>query len=150
MVDFVIVPDCFAAPMGYFVLMYRETTHGIEVTVRPEFLDSESDAEKSRWFWAYTIIVANHTNDTYQLESRFWHITNALGVVEEVSGMGVIGEQPVLTPGDSFQYTSGCPLNTPSGTMIGHYIMRRNDGRSITVDVPPFSLDLPDVPKTLN
>ncbi|MEM8540959.1 MAG: Co2+/Mg2+ efflux protein ApaG [Pseudomonadota bacterium] len=130
--------------------MYRETTNGIEVTVRPEYLDSESDAEKSRWFWAYTIIVANHTNDTYQLESRYWHITNALGVVEEVSGMGVIGEQPVLTPGDSFQYTSGCPLNTSSGTMMGHYVMRRDDGRSITVDVPPFSLDLPDAPRILN
>ncbi len=130
--------------------MYRETTNGIEVTVRPEFLDSESDADKSRWFWAYTIIVANHTDDTYQLESRFWRITNALGVVEEVSGMGVIGEQPVLSPGDSFQYTSGCPLNTPSGMMIGHYVMRRDDGASIMVDVPAFSLDLPDIPRVLN
>lgn len=130
--------------------MYRETTNGIEITVRPEFLESESSPEKARWFWAYTIIVANHSDETFQLESRYWHITNALGEVEEVSGPGVIGEQPVLDPGDSFQYTSGCPLNTPSGTMVGHYIMRRDDGGSMRANVPAFSLDLPDVVRVLN
>ena len=98
--------------------MYRETTDGIEVTVRPDFLDEESEPDDGRWFWAYTVVIANHSEETVQLESRYWRITNALGAVEEVSGPGVIGEQPVLSPGDSFQYTSGCPLNTPSGTMV--------------------------------
>lgn len=130
--------------------MYRQTTHGIEVTARPEFLEDESAPEKSRWFWAYTIIISNHSERTVQLESRFWRITNAAGKVEEVSGPGVIGEQPILTPGDSFQYTSGCPLDTESGTMFGHYIMRLADGNSLVVKIPPFSLDLPSKKRTLN
>ena len=130
--------------------MYRKTTDGIEVTVRPEFLEGESSPEESRWFWAYTVVISNHSEMTVQLESRYWRITNALGEIEEVSGAGVIGEQPTLTPGDSFQYTSGCPLNTTSGTMIGHYVMRRNDGMSLLAQIPPFSLDIPDIARTLN
>lgn len=130
--------------------MYRESTHGIEVTVRPEFLEDESDAEAGRWFWAYTVVVANHSAQTVQLISRYWQITNALGSVEEVQGPGVIGEQPVLSPGDSFQYTSGCPLNTNSGTMTGHYIMRLESGEEIKTRIPAFSLDLPNKSRTLN
>lgn len=130
--------------------MYRETTNGIEVTVRPDFLDQESDPDQSRWFWAYTVVIANHSPETVQLESRYWRITNAVGEVEEVSGPGVIGEQPVLSPGDSFQYTSGCPLNTSSGTMAGHYVMRRESGERLQAMIPPFSLDLPNVARTIN
>ena len=130
--------------------MYRLRTNGIEVTVRPEFLDQESDPDNGRWFWAYTVIVSNHSADTVQLERRYWRITNAFGQVEEVSGDGVIGEQPVLTPGDSFQYTSGCPLNTPSGTMVGHYVMRRDGGSAFEVAIPAFSLDVPDPRRILN
>ncbi|MEM5500010.1 MULTISPECIES: Co2+/Mg2+ efflux protein ApaG [Ahrensia] len=130
--------------------MYRQTTHGIEITVRPEFLEEESAREQLRWFWAYTVIIANHSERTVQLESRYWRITNAAGEVEEVSGLGVIGEQPVLGPGDSFQYTSGCPLNTASGTMFGHFIMRLNDGNSLVAKIPPFSLDLPGAKRVLN
>lgn len=130
--------------------MYRETTHGIEVTVRPDYLDQESDADQGRWFWAYTVIIANHSDVTVQLESRYWRITNALGEVQEVSGPGVIGEQPVLGPGDSFQYTSGCPLNTPSGTMVGHYIMRAENGERLRASIPAFSLDMPNTIRTLN
>ncbi len=132
--------------------MYRIRTEDIEVTVRPEFLDQESDAGQGRWFWAYTIIIANHSEETVQLVSRYWRITNALGHVEEVQGEGVVGEKPVLTPGDSFQYTSGCPLNTPSGTMVGHYTMRRDGGEGPAFDVaiPAFSLDVPNRRRTLN
>ncbi|MCR9123914.1 MAG: Co2+/Mg2+ efflux protein ApaG [Phyllobacteriaceae bacterium] len=130
--------------------MYRETTDGIEVTVRPDFLDEESEPDDGRWFWAYTVVIANHSDETVQLESRYWRITNALGAVEEVSGPGVIGEQPVLSPGDSFQYTSGCPLNTPSGTMVGHYVMRRQSGERMRARVPAFSLDVPNVVRTIN
>ncbi|MEM1377302.1 MAG: Co2+/Mg2+ efflux protein ApaG [Pseudomonadota bacterium] len=130
--------------------MYRETTNGIEVTVRPEFLDEESDPGSSRWFWAYTVIVANHSDQTVQLLARYWQITNALGQVEEVRGPGVIGEQPILEPGDSFQYTSGCPLNTPSGTMVGRYTMQDQNSERFTVNIPGFSLDLPDMARTLN
>ena len=130
--------------------MYRETTDGIEITVRPDFLDQESDPDEGRWFWAYTVVIANHSDDTVQLESRYWRIINAVGEVEEVSGPGVIGEQPILSPGDSFQYTSGCPLNTPSGTMAGHYVMRRESGERLRAMIPPFSLDMPNVTRTIN
>ena len=130
--------------------MYRETTQGIEVTVRPDFLDQESDPEEGRWFWAYTVVIANHSEETVQLESRYWRITNAIGEVQEVSGPGVIGEQPILSPGDSFQYTSGCPLNTPSGTMVGHYVMRGESGGRMRAMIPAFSLDMPNVARTLN
>ena len=130
--------------------MYRETTQGIEVTVRPDFIDQESDPDEGRWFWAYTVVIANHSNDTVQLESRYWRITTAVGDVQEVSGPGVIGEQPILSPGDSFQYTSGCPLNTPSGTMVGHYVMRRRSGERLRAHIPPFSLDMPNVARTIN
>lgn len=130
--------------------MYREKTQGIEVTVRPDFIDQESDPDEGRWFWAYTVVIANHSNDTVQLESRYWRITNAMGDVQEVSGPGVIGEQPILSPGDSFQYTSGCPLNTPSGTMVGHYVMRRESGETLRAHIPPFSLDMPNAVRTIN
>ena len=85
-----------------------------------------------------------------RLETRHWRITNAVGHVEEVNGPGVVGEHPVLAPGDTYQYTSGCPLNTPSGTMVGHYVMKRDDGTKIRVNIPPFSLDRPDLVRTLN
>ena len=130
--------------------MYRETTDGIEITVRPDFLDQESDPDQGRWFWAYTVLIANHSDQTVQLESRYWRITNAIGEVQEVAGPGVIGEQPMLEPGDSFQYTSGCPLNTSSGTMVGHYVMRRQNGERLRAFIPAFSLDMPDMGRTLN
>ena len=130
--------------------MYRLRTKGIEVTVRPEFLEQESDPDAGRWFWAYTIIIANHSGDTVRLKSRYWRITNAFGQVEEVRGEGVVGEQPVLTPGDSFQYTSGCPLNTPSGTMVGHYEMVTQGDEPFDVAIPAFSLDMPNPKRVLN
>ena len=130
--------------------MYREITNGIEITVEPHYLEEQSDPDAHRYVWAYTIVIANSSEDRVQLEKRHWQITNAIGQTEEVEGPGVVGESPVLSPGDSYQYTSGCPLNTPSGTMIGHYTMRRDDGSRFTVRVPAFSLDLPDPARTIN
>lgn len=130
--------------------MYRTQTDGIEITVEPHYLDEQSEPEAHRYVWAYTIVIVNESDSTVELETRFWRITNALGQVEEVEGPGVVGEHPVLAPGDSYQYTSGCPLNTPSGTMVGHYVMRRDDGSRFTVAIPAFSLDLPDPMRTLN
>jgi ApaG protein len=130
--------------------MYRERTDGIEIIVEPQYLDDQSDPEVHRYMWAYTIVIANESDYTVQLEARYWQITNALGQVEEVEGPGVVGEHPTLAPGDTYQYTSGCPLNTASGTMVGHYVMRRNDGVRFRARIPAFSLDLPDVARTLN
>ena len=130
--------------------MYRETTDGIEVLVEPHYLDDQSEPEAHRYLWAYTIVIANQSDFVVKLETRYWRITNALGQVEEVEGPGVVGENPILAPGDTYQYTSGCPLNTPSGTMVGHYVMRRDDGTHLTVNIPAFSLDRPDLVRTLN
>lgn len=123
--------------------MYRATTRHITVTVKPTYLGSQSEPEAGRWVWAYTIEIENGSRDTVQLRSRYWHITDASGHVEEVKGPGVVGEEPILTPGDSFTYTSGCPLPTPSGIMRGSYRMEVPDGTAFDVAIPPFSLDVP-------
>ncbi|MFZ2099839.1 MAG: Co2+/Mg2+ efflux protein ApaG [Oricola sp.] len=130
--------------------MYRETTDGIEILVEPHYLDDQSEPEAHRYLWAYTIVIANQSDFVVKLETRYWRITNALGQVEEVEGPGVVGENPILAPGDTYQYTSGCPLNTPSGTMVGHYVMRRDDGTHFKAKIPAFSLDRPDLVRTLN
>ena len=123
--------------------VYAETTLGITVEVSPTFLEDQSQPENNHYVWAYTIAVINDGDDTVQLTERAWEITDANGSVERVSGPGVVGEQPILNPGDSFSYTSGCPLKTPSGFMAGYYTMRRVDGSEFAVKVPTFSLDLP-------
>ncbi|MDZ5697111.1 MULTISPECIES: Co2+/Mg2+ efflux protein ApaG [Phyllobacteriaceae] len=130
--------------------MYRAVTHDIEVRVEPFFLPDHSDPEESRYVWAYQVTIANFSQDTVKLISRYWHITDGLGRVQEVSGEGVIGEQPELEPGDSFQYTSGCPLTTSSGIMVGRYTMRTRQGDLFEVDIPAFSLDLPGEQVALN
>jgi len=130
--------------------MYRALTHDIEVEVEPQYLEEESDPDSSRYFWAYTISISNHGEGVVQLLERYWHITDADGRVEEVAGPGVVGEQPVLSPGDSFEYTSGCPLSTPSGIMLGRYRMVTEEGDPFDVDIPPFSLDMPGAPRTVN
>jgi ApaG protein len=130
--------------------MYRATTHGIQVDVTPEFMADRSDPAANRFFWAYTVEIANLGEVTAQLTDRHWRITDALGRVEEVRGPGVVGEQPVLKPGESFRYTSGCPLTTPSGFMIGTYRMVDDKGRIFEVDIPAFSLDSPSTKRILN
>ena len=130
--------------------MYEAVTHGIRVIVTPQYLEQESDPDGGRYLWAFTVVIENEGDKTVQLKSRYWHITDAGGRVEEVRGPGVVGETPVLKPGESFTYTSGCPLNEPSGMMVGKYQMIDADGRPFEVDIPAFSLDCPDGRRTVN
>ena len=130
--------------------MYRATTRGIEVQVTPRFLSERSSPENGYYFWAYTIEITNRGPATVQLKTRHWRITDAHGKLQEVRGAGVVGDQPELNPGDSYQYTSGCPLSTPSGIMVGHYTMRNKRGETFDVAIPAFSLDLPGTRRTVN
>jgi len=122
---------------------YARTTRSITVTVEPFYLDDQSVPEENHFVWAYHVCIQNHSDQTVQLLTRFWRITDSLGNVQEVRGDGVVGEQPILNPGDSFEYTSGTPLPTPSGIMVGAYQMLAQSGERIDVDVPAFSLDSP-------
>lgn len=124
-------------------VMYAAVTRHIRVSVNPEFLEGQSKPEEDRYFWAYTITVENHGDDTVTLKSRYWKITDAFGRVQEVRGDGVVGEQPTLKPGEQFQYTSGCPLKTPNGMMVGRYQMISDKGEMFEIEVPAFSLDSP-------
>ena len=130
--------------------MYRSTTRNIEVAVEPFYLEERSDPADSRYVWGYRVTIANHSNDAIQVLARHWRITDARGHVEEVRGPGVVGEQPELDPGDSFQYTSGCPLRTSSGFMVGTYTVRAGEDEFFEIDIPAFSLDLPDTSRSLN
>ncbi|GAA4532988.1 Co2+/Mg2+ efflux protein ApaG [Chelativorans composti] len=130
--------------------MYRATTAGIEVSVEAFFLPDESDLEEGRFVWAYQVTIVNNSPEPVRLLSRYWHITDELGRVQEVRGEGVVGEKPVIEPGDSFQYTSGCPLSTPSGIMVGRYTMEKESGDQFEVDIPAFSLDIPGKRTVLN
>jgi ApaG protein len=130
--------------------MYRTTTRAIQITVEPSYLESESAPADGRYFWAYTIEIANLGEETVQLRSRFWKITDASGRTEEVRGAGVIGKQPTLKPGETFRYTSGCPLPTSSGFMVGTYQMQTEAGELFVVDIPAFSLDMPGPKRILN
>ncbi len=130
--------------------MYNCLTNSIRVTVEPHYLEEESDPERERFFWAYAIEIGNEGLASVQLLARHWRITDGNGHVEEVRGAGVVGEQPHIEPGKAFSYTSGCPLSTPSGIMVGSYQMVGADGEAFTVDIPAFSLDLPDARPVLN
>jgi len=130
--------------------MYEAVTQGIRVCVTPQFLEDESDADSSRYLWAYTIVIENEGEQTVQLKTRYWQITDAKGRVEEVRGPGVVGETPVLKPGESFTYTSGCPLSEPSGVMLGTFGMVDEEGQRFDIAVPAFSLDSPEGQRTVN
>lgn len=130
--------------------MYSETTRGIHVTVRPDYLEDQSSPTENHYVWAYHVRIENRGTETVQLISRHWKITDALGRLQEVQGAGVIGEQPVLQPGGSFEYTSGTPLSTPSGIMAGTYQMQGPDGATFDVAIPAFSLDSPHQAIRLN
>ncbi|HTK12509.1 MAG TPA: Co2+/Mg2+ efflux protein ApaG [Xanthobacteraceae bacterium] len=123
--------------------MYSATTKGIEVTVMPDFQADRSSPEKSYYFWAYTIAIRNRGTDTVQLKTRHWRITDAFGRRQEVNGTGVVGEEPVIEPGQSFEYTSGVPLATPNGIMGGTYGMVSAAGEPFEIEIPLFSLDTP-------
>lgn len=130
--------------------MYSAMTRNITVTVKPFYMPDRSDPEESRYVWGYRVTIDNQSDDTVKLLSRYWHITDGTGKVEEVRGAGVVGEQPQLDPGDSYQYTSGCPLSTPSGFMVGRYTMRNAQGEQFDIEIPAFSLDLPGKPRSVN
>lgn len=141
---------CGARKDSGIISMYHATTREIEVTVEPYYLPEQSDPEDSRYVWGYRIVIANNSDQRVKLLNRYWNITDENGQVDEVSGPGVVGEQPVLNPGDTYEYNSGCPLDTPSGVMFGHYQMLADDGETFDVAIPAFSLDTPGLQRTLN
>jgi ApaG protein len=130
--------------------MYNSVTRNIVVTVVPFYLEERSDPAENRYVWGYRVTIDNQSDDAVKLLSRYWRITDGTGRVEEVRGAGVVGDQPELNPGDSYQYTSGCPLSTPSGFMVGNYTMRGKQGELFDVDIPAFSLDLPGNQRVVN
>jgi ApaG protein len=123
--------------------MYSQTTRSIKVTVKPFYLEDQSSPADDHYVWAYHVRIENCGRETVQLRRRYWRITDNQGRVQEVRGPGVVGEQPVLGPGESFEYTSGAPLATPSGIMVGTYDMETRNGETFAVDIPAFSLDSP-------
>ena len=129
---------------------YTAETDGILVRVRPSYLAGQSDPEGGRWVWAYQVEIVNLSGVAVQLMARRWVITDGLGHVEEVRGPGVVGEQPVIAPGDSYAYAAGCPLGTSTGSMVGAYYMTDAEGRSFEAAIPAFSLDTPDARRVLN
>ncbi len=110
----------------------------------PTYLQAQSSPDSSQYFWAYRVIIENLGQETVQLRSRHWMITNARGEFTEVKGAGVVGEQPVLKPGERYEYTSGAPLDTTSGMMGGAYQMETEGGERFDIEIPTFSLDSPD------
>src|SRR4029078_10074035 len=129
---------------------YRAVTREIEVKASPRFLPDRSSPENGYYFWAYTITLTNLGTETVQLKTRHWRITDAQGRLQEVRGAGVVGEEPVLKPGENFEYTSGVPLPTASGFMSGTYGMINASGEEFEIEVPAFSLDTPQRGRTIN
>lgn len=130
--------------------MYQQTTRSIMVSVEPTYLDDQSAPSDAHFVWKYHVRIENLGKITVQLRNRYWRITDSLGRVQEVRGAGVVGEQPILHPGESYEYTSGTPLKTPSGIMVGIYEMESETGEIFDIDIPAFSLDSPYQPKRLN
>jgi ApaG protein len=130
--------------------MYVAVTHQVKVTVEPTFDPERSDPDERRYFWRYAVEIVNLGDNPVTLMERHWRITDADGRQQEVRGPGVVGEQPTIPPGHSFRYTSGCPLTTPSGLMVGEYRMVDPHGRSFKVSIPAFSLDSPEGKRVLN
>lgn len=123
--------------------MFAATSHSIHIEVEPTYLEDQSEPEQDYFVWAYRVIIENRSENTVQLRSRHWRITDSAGHQHEVRGPGVVGEQPVLKPGESFEYTSGTPLATPFGIMFGSYEMENEKGEKLEVTIPAFSLDCP-------
>lgn len=130
--------------------MYTKTTHGIKITAAPEYLGKDSAPEDSKFLWLYTITIENFNKTPVQVIRRKWFITDEQGTSLTIEGEGVIGEQPIIKPGEGFKYFSGIPLSTPSGMMLGTYYLVNDTGEGFEVDIPPFSLDSPHNNKLLN
>lgn len=132
-------------------MQYEQTTLDIQVGVDVEYIPQDSHTYgDDMHVWAYYIRLYNGSEQTVQLLTRHWLIVDAMGRTQSVDGDGVVGEQPVLKPGQSFEYQSGCPLKTPSGAMSGHYIFETERGERLKVIIPAFSLDIPGAPRTVN
>jgi len=130
--------------------MYSKTTNNINVSVKSYYLEDQSKPDEQHYVWAYQITINNFSKQTVQLKKRYWEITESNGVKKEVSGAGVVGEQPILHPGEKYEYTSGAPLSTPSGFMEGYYEMETKDGNKFDASIPLFSLDSPHSSKQIN
>jgi ApaG protein len=130
--------------------MYEKVTRNISVSVRPSYLEEQSSPDEDRFVWAYRVNIENRGAETVQLLERHWRITDKYGRLQEVRGPGVVGEQPVLKPGESFEYSSGCPLATPSGIMAGSYQMTTTGGERFDIEIPAFSLDSPHEKAAIN
>jgi ApaG protein len=130
--------------------MYEQTTRNVTVRVEPDFLDDQSSPADDRYIWAYTVEIENQGNEDLQVMERFWKIADRDGQVQEVRGDGVVGEKPVLKPGETFRYTSGAPLSAPSGVMLGSYQVETTKGERFDVDIPAFSLDSPFDQRSIN
>jgi ApaG protein len=138
----------FSDPLGHkpglgAAFQYERETRSIRVAVKPAYLDDQSDPDDRRYVWSYTVTIENRGQEPVQLLSRFWSITDGDGVVREVRGPGVVGAQPVIAPGEKFQYTSGCPLETASGLMMGRYQMKAASGEDFEAEIPAFLLESP-------
>ena len=125
------------------LFQHAAVTEGITVRVAVSFLPEQSRIEAGKWFWIYHIRIENGSDQTVQLLTRHWRITDGRGGVNLVEGDGVVGEQPVLAPGDSHDYVSGCPLTTPHGSMAGYYLFRSSEGELIEAAIPFFPLAAP-------
>ncbi len=133
----------WAALRGKSLAVSVAITEGIRVTVESTYVAEQSSPRTHRYVFAYTVKIANEGTEPAELKTRHWIITDGNGKVEEVRGPGVVGQQPHLRPGDHFEYTSGCVLQTPRGEMQGSYQMHRPDGRSFDAVIAPFALALP-------
>ena len=122
---------------------YEAVTGDITVRVRPKFLHDESRPATGEYVWAYTVEIENGSRTTWQIKRRHWRIVDSEGREQVIEGEGVVGQQPVLNPGEAFHYTSGAPLAAPSGVMTGAYDLEAENGRALTVEIPVFSLDSP-------
>ncbi|MBS40543.1 MAG: Co2+/Mg2+ efflux protein ApaG [Rhodospirillales bacterium] len=130
--------------------MYEAITRSISVSVEPIFLEDQSSPDEDHYVWAYQVKIKNKGLEPVQLLNRHWRITDARGQLQEVKGEGVVGEQPMLKPGEAFEYTSGTPLATPSGIMFGSYEMATKTGERFDIEIPAFSLDSPYQARQLN
>jgi len=125
------------------LFQHAAVTEGITVRIAVNFLPEQSQSGLGKWFWLYHVRIENGSDRTVQLMARHWRITDGRGIVSLVDGMGVVGEQPVLAPGQSHDYVSGCPLTTPTGSMEGHYLFREAAGDLFEVAIPFFPLAAP-------
>lgn len=130
--------------------IYERKTRDVVVRVEPDFLEEQSSPREDRYIWAYTVEIENRSDAPVQVVERCWNIADSRGQVQEVRGTGVVGEKPILQPGEVFRYTSGAPLSAPSGMMHGTYRMESESGERYDVDIPVFLLDSPHEPRIMN